>query len=39
MPASAGLAASPLARSLGAPLDNVGRVLVTPELSVPAKPR
>jgi NADH dehydrogenase len=31
----AGVAASPLARSLGAPLDRVGRVLVTPALTVP----
>ncbi|NUO54828.1 MAG: NAD(P)/FAD-dependent oxidoreductase [Polyangiaceae bacterium] len=32
---AAGVAASPLARSLGAPLDKVGRVMVTPELSIP----
>jgi NADH dehydrogenase len=32
---AAGVAASPLARSLAAPLDNVGRVKVTPELSIP----
>lgn len=31
----AGVAASPLARSLGVPLDRAGRVAVTPELSVP----
>jgi NADH dehydrogenase len=34
----AGVAASPLARSLGAPLDRAGRVQVTPELSVPGHP-
>ncbi len=32
---SAGVQASPLARSLGAPLDRVGRVKVTPLLTVP----
>jgi NADH:quinone reductase (non-electrogenic) len=32
---AAGVAASPLARSLGAPLDNAGRVEVTPELTIP----
>jgi len=32
---AAGVAASPLARSLGVPLDNVGRVKVTPQLSIP----
>jgi NADH dehydrogenase len=32
---AAGVAASPLARSLGVELDRAGRVLVTPELSVP----
>jgi NADH dehydrogenase len=32
---AAGVAASPLARSLGVPLDKVGRVIVTPELSIP----
>jgi NADH:ubiquinone reductase (H+-translocating) len=32
---AAGVAASPLARSLGAPLDRAGRVQVTPELTVP----
>lgn len=35
---AAGVAASPLARSLGAPLDGVGRVLVQPDLSVPGHP-
>jgi NADH dehydrogenase len=32
---AAGVAASPLARSLGVPLDRAGRVLVEPELTVP----
>lgn len=32
---AAGVQASPLVRSLGVPLDRVGRVLVTPELTVP----
>ena len=32
---AAGVAASPLARSLGVPLDRAGRVLVQPDLSVP----
>jgi NADH dehydrogenase len=32
---AAGVAASPLARSLGAPLDRAGRVLVEPDLSLP----
>ncbi|ATB45859.1 pyridine nucleotide-disulfide oxidoreductase [Corallococcus macrosporus DSM 14697] len=32
---AAGVAASPVARSLGAQLDRAGRVLVTPELTVP----
>ena len=32
---AAGVAASPLARSLGAPLDGAGRVLVNPDLTVP----
>jgi NADH dehydrogenase len=32
---AAGVQASPLARSLGAPLDRAGRVLVTPQLTVP----
>ena len=35
---AAGNAASPLGRSLGAPLDRVGRVLVNPDLSVPEHP-
>ena len=34
----AGNAASPLARSLGAPLDRSGRVQVAPDLSVPGRP-
>jgi NADH dehydrogenase len=34
----AGVAASPLARSLGVELDRVGRVRVTPELTVPGHP-
>jgi NADH:quinone reductase (non-electrogenic) len=32
---AAGVAASPLGRALGAPLDRVGRVLVNPDLTVP----
>ena len=32
---AAGVAASPLARSLGVPLDRAGRVLVEPDLSIP----
>lgn len=32
---AAGVAASPLAKTLGAPLDRAGRVLVTPQLSIP----
>ncbi|MFP2925715.1 NAD(P)/FAD-dependent oxidoreductase [Pyxidicoccus sp. 3LG] len=32
---AAGVAASPVARSLGVPLDRAGRVQVTPELTVP----
>jgi NADH dehydrogenase len=32
---AAGVAASPLVRALGAPLDTAGRVLVTPALTVP----
>jgi NADH:ubiquinone reductase (H+-translocating) len=36
---AAGNAASPLARTLDAPLDKVGRVLVEPDLSVPGDPR
>ena len=35
---AAGVAASPLARSLGAPLDRVGRVLTEPTLAVPGHP-
>ncbi|WP_447729081.1 NAD(P)/FAD-dependent oxidoreductase [Pseudoxanthomonas suwonensis] len=35
---AAGVAASPLARSLGVPLDRAGRVPVEPELSVPGHP-
>jgi NADH dehydrogenase len=35
---AAGVQASPLARSLGAPLDRAGRVLVTPELALPGHP-
>jgi NADH:ubiquinone reductase (H+-translocating) len=35
---AAGVAASPLARTLGAPLDRAGRVLVSPDLSVPGHP-
>ncbi|HEY6100768.1 MAG TPA: NAD(P)/FAD-dependent oxidoreductase [Anaeromyxobacter sp.] len=34
----AGVAASPLARSLGAPLDRAGRVRVNPDLTVPGHP-
>jgi len=34
----AGVAASPLARSLGAPLDKAGRVLVEADLTVPGRP-
>ncbi|WP_248362529.1 NAD(P)/FAD-dependent oxidoreductase [Anaeromyxobacter oryzae] len=34
----AGVAASPLARSLGAPLDRAGRVQVLPDLTVPGHP-
>jgi NADH dehydrogenase len=34
----AGVAASPLGRSLGAPLDRAGRVLVCPDLTVPGYP-
>jgi NADH dehydrogenase len=36
---AAGVAASPLARSLGAPLDRAGRVLVEPTLAVPGHPQ
>jgi len=35
---AAGVAASPLARGLGAELDRAGRVLVEPDLSVPGRP-
>ncbi|MBV8358557.1 MAG: cytochrome d ubiquinol oxidase subunit II [Deltaproteobacteria bacterium] len=35
---AAGVAASPLARSLGAPLDKAGRVIVNQDLSVPNVP-
>jgi NADH:ubiquinone reductase (H+-translocating) len=35
---AAGNAASPLGRTLGAEIDRVGRVLVAPDLSVPAHP-
>lgn len=35
---AAGVAASPLARSLGTPLDRVGRVTVQPDLSIPGHP-
>ncbi|WCE04853.1 NAD(P)/FAD-dependent oxidoreductase [Pseudoxanthomonas sp. JBR18] len=35
---AAGVAASPLARCLGVPLDRAGRVLVQPDLSVPGYP-
>lgn len=35
---AAGVAASPLARTLGVPLDRVGRVLVAPDCSVPGHP-
>lgn len=35
---AAGVEASPLARSLGAPLDKAGRVLVEPDLSIPGYP-
>jgi NADH dehydrogenase len=35
---AAGVAASPLARSLGVPLDRAGRVSVEPDLSVPGLP-
>ncbi len=35
---AAGVAASPLGRMLGAPLDRAGRVCVLPDLSVPAEP-
>ncbi len=35
---AAGVAASPLARSLGVPLDRSGRVLIEPDLSIPGHP-
>jgi NADH:quinone reductase (non-electrogenic) len=35
---AAGVAPSPLARSLGVPLDRAGRVLVNPDLTVPGHP-
>jgi NADH dehydrogenase len=35
---AAGVAASPLAKSLGAPLDRAGRVEVEPDLSIPGHP-
>ena len=35
---AAGVAASPLLRTLGAPLDRAGRVLVEPDLSIPGHP-
>ncbi len=35
---AAGVAASPLAKALGVPLDRAGRVLVNPDLSVPGHP-
>ena len=35
---AAGVAASPLVRTLGAPLDRVGRVIVEPDLSIPEHP-
>ncbi|HTR02777.1 MAG TPA: NAD(P)/FAD-dependent oxidoreductase [Thermoanaerobaculia bacterium] len=35
---AAGVAASPLARSLGTPLDRAGRALVEPDLSIPGHP-
>ncbi len=35
---AAGVAGSPLARTLGVPLDRAGRVLVEPDLSVPGHP-
>jgi NADH dehydrogenase len=34
----AGVAASPLARSLGVPLDRAGRVIVNPDLTIPGHP-
>ena len=35
---AAGVAASPLARSLGTPLDRAGRAVVEPDLSIPSHP-
>jgi len=35
---AAGVAASPLGKSLGAPLDGAGRVIVEPDLSIPGHP-
>jgi NADH dehydrogenase len=35
---AAGVAASPLGKSLGAPLDRAGRVLVQPDLTIPGHP-
>ncbi len=35
---AAGVAASPLAKALGVPLDRAGRVLVEPDLSIPGHP-
>jgi NADH dehydrogenase len=35
---AAGVAASPIGRTLGAPLDRVGRVIVQPDLTVPGHP-
>ena len=35
---AAGVQASPLARTLGAPLDRAGRVIVNPDLTVPGHP-
>ncbi len=35
---AAGVAASPLARTLGVPLDRAGRVLVEPDLTIPGHP-
>jgi NADH:ubiquinone reductase (H+-translocating) len=35
---AAGVRASPIASSLGAPLDRAGRVRVAPDLSIPARP-
>jgi NADH dehydrogenase len=35
---AAGVAASPLGKKLGAPIDRAGRVLVNPDLSIPSHP-